>query len=253
MAMVLLAALCVANAGAERAQKGNLIVSLDTSLSPHALPRVGQAPATVRIQARFTTTDGSRVPQLRTMAIVLGARQKPDNSLPACPLAEVEATSASQALRVCGQALVGHGHLAAWIFLPGQHQVPFDAQLLAFNGISSKGRPVILADVHSKNPPVSFVMRFLVKTIAKGTATALVAKLPAAAGKWAHVERFNLVLGRRFEREGEMHSYLNAGCPAPPGFGGFVFPIAEATYGFAGGRVISASAVRGCRATGTGS
>jgi hypothetical protein len=247
LALAALAVVLTGSAAAERAQKGNLIVSLNARLTPHALPRVGQAPATVRLRAAFATDDGSRVPQLRTMAVVLGTRGQFDATLPICRLSGIRATSASQALRACGPALVGHGRLAAEIFLPGQERVPFVARLLAFNGVSSRGRPLILADVHSKNPPVSFVMRFLVKPIAHGTATALIAKLPAAAGQWAHVERFDLTLGRRFQRDGETHSFVNAGCPAPAGFGGLVFPFAEATYGFAGGKAVSAAVIRGCQ------
>jgi hypothetical protein len=236
-----------ANASAERAQKGNLIVSLDAHLAPHALPRVGQAPATVQLRARFSTDDGSRVPQLRRMAIVLGTRGQLDNSLPTCAARSVRATAANQALRACGPALVGHGRLTAEIFLPGQRRVPFSGRLLAFNAVSPQGSPEILASMHSKNPPVSFVMRFSIRTIGHGTATALVAKLPKTAGQWTHIEAFDLTLDRRFERGGRMHSFVNAGCPAPAGFSGLVFPFAEATYGFAGGRSVSIAAIRGCR------
>jgi hypothetical protein len=234
-------------AEAERMQEGNLIVSLNARLTPRELPRVGQAPASVRLLARFATSDGSRVPQLRRMAIVLGTRGAFDTSLPVCRLARIRDTTARQALRACRPSLIGHGRMNADLFLKGQRGTGFQGRILAFNGVAEDGTPLILADVHGKNPPVSFVMAFRVRPIPGTAATALVANLPQSAGSWTHVRRFQLTLGRRFEKGGRMHSFVNASCPAPPRFSGLVFTFAEATYGFAGGREVSTAVVRGCR------
>ena len=48
------------------------------------------------------------------------------------------------------------------------------------------------------------------------------------------------------ELRGKPRSYLSAGCPAPVGFPGAVFPLARASFGFADGRVLSATMQRSC-------
>ncbi len=237
-------------AGAERTQEGNLTVSLDAEISPHSLPRTGEAPASVRLATSFSTSDGSRLPRLRTMAVVLGASGQFDTGLPVCPTASITNTTAAQALRACGPALVGHGRMEAEAILPGQRAIRFDGRVLAFNGIAKDGTPSIIADVHSKSPPASFLMPFSLRQVHGTSTTGLVAHLPAAAGRWTHVRSFELTLGRRFERGGRMHSYVNAACPAPAGLRGLIFTFAEATFGFSGGREVSVAAVRGCRVRG---
>jgi hypothetical protein len=43
--------------------------------------------------------------------------------------------------------------------------------------------------------------------------------------------------------------YISAGCPAPKGFGGAVFPFAKATFDFAGSQITS-TLTRNCKARG---
>ena len=45
---------------------------------------------------------------------------------------------------------------------------------------------------------------------------------------------------------GKRHSYLSAGCPAPQGFPGAVFPFARASFGFAGGKPLT-TLTRSCK------
>lgn len=231
---------------AERTQEGNLIGSIDAELTPRTLPREGAAPVTLSLKSNFSTVDGGPLPQLRRIAVVFSNNGVFDTSLPICRESEIAATTTAGAMHACGDALVGHGRLVATIALPGQEESRFVGRLLAFNGASSDGRPVILADAHSKRPPVSFVMRFVHRTIEGTEATALVAKMPKSAGKWAHIRRFELTLGRRFEKGGEERSFVSAGCNAQPGFDSLVFPFAEATYGFAGGDEVQVAAIRRC-------
>jgi len=40
---------------------------------------------------------------------------------------------------------------------------------------------------------------------------------------------------------------LTAGCPALKGFPGAVFPLARTSFGFAGGKTLTATLTRGCR------
>jgi len=46
------------------------------------------------------------------------------------------------------------------------------------------------------------------------------------------------------------HSFLTAGCPAPAGFGGAVFPFARISFEFLGGQNRSLTLTRNCKARG---
>jgi len=236
-------------AGAERSQTGNLIVSLDAEMTPRTLPRTGKAPVSTRFSTSFATSDGSRLPRLRRMAVVIGGRGQFDTSLTKCRVARIRNTTATQALRACGSALVGHGRMEAQLFLPGQRPIGFEGRILVFNAVAEDGAPLLIADVHSKAPPVSFLMSFRIHPIPDASASALVANL-SAGGRRTHVRQFEMTLGRRFEKDGRMHSFVNAACPAPRGFTSFPFTFAEATYDFAGGKSLSTSVIRSCRVRG---
>jgi hypothetical protein len=229
-----------------REQRGNIIVSLSGEVTPHELPREGAVPASIRTRSVFSTANHRRLPQLRRIDITLGGQGALSYSgLPMCPMHLLHVTTEKQARAACGAARVGYGRMRADIVLPGQGSSTFGAQLIAFNGRLRDGSHSILVDAHSKAPPVSFVMPFVLHGTPGGE-TRLSAKLPADAGGWAHVRGFDLTLKRRYRDMGKLRSFVNAGCPAPHGFDGMVFPLAEATYVFTGGRKVTTEALGAC-------
>lgn len=235
----------VGTALGERAQSGNVIASLAGEIKPHFLPRLRAVPVSLSLSSDFSTADGSELPQLRRISIGVGKRGKLNQAgLPVCPIARIEVTNLRQALAKCDSARVGFGHLSGEVAIAGQRSFSLDGKIVAFNGRLRNGKMAVLADVHSKAPPVSFVMPFLLS--GSGGSTRLAAKLPRAAGGWIHVDHFDLTLKRRFQYRGESRSYLNASCAVPKGFTAIVFPLAQATYSFAGDRDVTATAMRGC-------
>jgi hypothetical protein len=85
----------------------------------------------------------------------------------------------------------------------------------------------------------------------KGTfATTLTASLPQVTSEWGYVTGLQMSLSRRYTYRGKARSYASAGCPAPEGYPGAVFPFVKATYGFAGGRSLSSVLTRNCKARG---
>ena len=104
----------------ERSQVGNLIVSLNANVSPHRVPRTRYVPATLRLQTRFRTTDGSLMPRLKGLTIDLSSRGKLFNKgLPSCSLRELEPSSPQRAIGLCGKSLVGRGRLHAIVGAAG--------------------------------------------------------------------------------------------------------------------------------------
>jgi hypothetical protein len=242
-------ALLTATAGAERAQTGNLIVSLRGGISPRDLPRHAKAPVAVSLAGGVQTADETPLPRVNRLKLELGWRGRLDaRGLPVCPQGRLRGTASYQAAERCGPSLVGSGHLSAKIFIPGQAPFPISANLLAFNGRTKVGRRAVLIHAYTSRPPVSFVIPFVVHRSDGAFKTVLVTTIRRAVGTWPHVASFHIDVGRSFMYDGTRHSYLNASCPVPQQFTAGFLSFARATYAFADGDELTAESVRGCRA-----
>lgn len=250
-ALLVLLALGGTVASAETVQRGGLRVSFEGRITPRALPRSGMAPVAVSVGGRIATTDHSDPPQLRRIEIAINRNGRFDpTGLPVCRLEEIQPSTTANALRACGPAKVGEGSFSADVVIPEQSPFPSRGKVVAFNGVE-KGRPVIFAHVYGTDPvPTSYTLPLRV-TRAKGTfATVLTASLPRVTSDVAFVTGISLTLDRRFRHRGKRRSYLSAGCPAPKGFPGAVFPLARASFAFAAGRSLTSVLLRSCDAVG---
>jgi hypothetical protein len=239
----------VAEAPAERVQSGNLVVSLNGGLSPHALPRTHPAPVKVRLSGHIQTSDRSPTPRVNWIKLELAWRGRLEtHGLPVCPEVLLLSTTVKQAVARCGGARVGSGHLFASVFLPNQIPIRVRAYLTAFNGRTKAGRPEVLVHAYSSTPPLAFVIPFHVHRGNGAFGTVLVAEIRRDAGPWPHVANFNVAVSRQFAFHGRRRSYASASCPAPQGFSAAWVTFARATYNFAGGKQIVVDSVRSCRA-----
>jgi hypothetical protein len=231
-------------ARAEVVQKGKLRVSVAGKLSPKALPRQGAAPVSVSLGGRITTTDGSDPPQLRSITMAINRDGRFDFAgLPTCALDEIQPATSQEALAACRDALVGEGSFLANVQFPLQSPFPSDGKVLMFNGRLG-GQPVILAHVYGSEPvPTSYTLPFKIRRSRGTFGTVLAASLPRITGEWGFVTGIELTLGRHFAHHG---SYLSAGCPAPAGFPGAVFPLVRTDFRFAGGLAITSTLNRDC-------
>jgi hypothetical protein len=235
-------------AHAEVSQQGKLRVTLAGKLAPRALPRKGVAPVSVFVSGQISTTDKSSLPQLKQLKIQINRHSRLDfTGLPICHLQEIQPATNARALAACAPSLLGEGHFSANIVLPDQAPYPTKGRLLVFNG-KSNGHPVLLGHIYSTQPFAhSFVIAFGVHRISRGAfGTALVASLPLSLGDWGYVTGIEMKLSRRFRYRGETQSFISAGCPAPKGFPGASFPLARASFDFAGGRSLSSTLTRSC-------
>ena len=252
LALLLALALGVSLAHAEVTQRHNLRVALNASLTPKALPRSGRAPVAVALGGRLSTADGSRLPRLKTFRVEINRGGRLDQQgLPICPLSLILTASTERALSACRGALVGEGSFEADIVLRGQEPYPTQGRLLVFNGRKG-GEPVLFGHIYASEPfATSFVITFKIAHRSRGAfATVLSASLPEALGSWGYVTGIEMRLSRRYSFKGERRSYVSAGCPAPKGFGRVAFPLIRASFGFDGGRELSSTLSRSCRARG---
>jgi len=250
IAAVLLSALgFAATAQAEKEIDGNLIVSFDGGISPHALPRTGVAPVSVTVDSSFATTDESDPPpQLRQIAIGINKDGKIyDRGLPTCQVRRIQPSTIAAARRICGGAIVGSGHVQVRVALANQSPFTFKGPMLVFHAARAGGHRRLLAQVYGSKPPSAFVLTFKVVRKEGTFGTLIKTSLPKPARQWAYVTHFDMKLRRVYTYEGQKHSFISAGCAAPAGFPGAVYPFARANFGFAGGKQVATTLVRDCK------
>jgi hypothetical protein len=237
-----------AGEGPALAQKGDLRVAVRGGFAPRALPRRGTAPISVRIGGHISAVGAAEPPQLRTLRIEFNRRGRMQVAgLPACRAQRIRIATSARALVACRAALVGRGSFEADVVLAGQQPYPTKGRLLLFNAGGAK-RPFLLGHIYSAKPfATSFLVPFRVTRAGRGAfGTAIVASLPQALGNWGRVSAIELEMSRSYRHRGERRSFLAAGCPAPKGFPGALFPLARASFGFAGGVTLRATLTRSC-------
>lgn len=235
-------------ASGERHQRGNLIASLDGSLSPLRLPRKKMAPVALRLTGALQTDDGSPLPRVTRLEFALPSQGALDTQgLPACSPRRLRYATTEQAMASCGAALVGRGRLDAQIVLPDQPPFALRARLLAFNA-RIDGRPAVVVHGYASHPATIAVLRFHIGRGEGGLGTRLIGRLPRALGPWPRVARFEMRLSRRFTYRGEPRSYLRASCPLPPALTAGFFPLARVGFTLAAGGQVATTIIRGCRA-----
>lgn len=249
IALALLVALGVGGvAQGEARQEGNVIVRFGGGISPHALPRTGVAPVAVNIDSTFEAVDGTDPPpQLETISIGINRNGKVfDRGLPTCSVRSIQPATIEAARRICGGAIVGSGHVQVRVHLTNQQPFTFEGPLLAFNAKRTGGKRRLLAQVYGIRPPSAFVLTFRILQRQGQYGTVIKTTLPSTAQKWAYVTHFDMRLQRTYTYRGEQHSYVSAGCPAPDGFPGALYPFARGTFGFAGGNQVVIPLNRDC-------
>lgn len=250
-ALLLLPALLglVVQAGAETVRKGELQVAFEGKLTPNSLPRSGQAPITVSVSAKVSSTGTEPPPAMHQIEIAINAHGHVDPAaLPVCSLEQIQPATTDDALAACKRSLVGEGRFLADV--SGHPPFPAEGKIYAFNG-EVEGKPAILAHVYGTVPaPASYTLAFLISR-SKGTfGTTLKATLPPVVPGSGYITAIYLKLGRTFSEGGRRRSYITASCPAPKGFPGAVFPFARASVGFQGGPTVGTTLTRSCKARG---
>lgn len=251
IALAIVTSLCATGvAWGEAGQEGNVVVHFKGGISPHALPRQGVAPVTVGIDSAFEAADGTDPPpQLETISIEINRHGKIfDRGLPSCHVREVQPATIAAARRICGGAIVGSGQVGVRVHLANQVPFTFKGPLLVFKAPRANGGPRrLLAQVYGIRPPSAFVISFRVLKERRGDyGTVIETSLPKAARKWAYVTHFEMRLHRVYTYRGVEHSYVSAGCAAPTGFPGALYPFAKGTFGFVGGSEAVVSLTRDC-------
>lgn len=250
--LIALALLLTASIGGvargEVEQQGDIIVNFDGGISPRELPRKGVAPVAVTVDSSVRSAEGvDPPPQLRLISIAINRGGKIyDRGLPTCKVRRIQPTTIRAARRICGGAIVGNGHVEVRVHLENQQPFTFKGPLLVFNAKRSGGDRRLLAQVYGLKPPSAFVLTFKILKRQGTFGNVIQTTLPATAQKWAYVTHFDMKLRRTYVYRGKQQSFISAGCAAPEGFPGAVYPFARAKFGFEGGQDVTTTLVRDC-------
>ncbi len=248
LALAVLTISGAALAAAATIQQQGLRITVASQILPFKLPRQGTAPIAVFLAGHLATPTGALPPQLQRMRVEVnrhGLLQS--RGLATCTQAELRASSTARALSRCADALVGSGRFWATIVLPDQRPYPTRGRRLLFNG-KRAGHPTLFAHIYTTKPfSTSFVIAFAIARISRGPyGTELRASLPEALGSWGFVDRIKLTLRRKYQYSGRQLSYFNAGCPAPSWARFASYPLARASFAFAGGSEVALAVTKSC-------
>lgn len=238
-------------AHAELTARGDLFIRFSGGIAPNALPRHARAPIAVRMTGVIRTLSGARPPSVRRIAIALNRGGRIDSrGLPVCERDQIEPSSSRDALRRCGEALVGTGTYVADIAFPEQDAFRSRGRILAFNAVVD-GKEAILAHVYGSNPvPITRIIVFRIHETDGTYGTILDGSLPRSLIRWGYLKSISLDFRRTYTYRGKRRSYISAACSAPPGFPGATFPFARASMAFEDGRTLSSVLTRSCKVRG---
>lgn len=234
-------------ANAELVERGNLFVKFQGGIAPTTLPRHTNAPISVRVDGTVRTLTGDKPPALRFISIAINRGGRIETKgLPVCWRTQIDTSSSVQAMRTCGDALVGTGRYSAGVTFPEQETFPISGRILAFNTVID-GERAILAHVYGKQPyPNSRIFIFHIRPSQGTYGTVLTAALPISLNRNGYLKRIVLNLGRDFVYRDRNHSYLTAACAAPEGFTVGVFPFVKVGMTFEDGRKLASTLIRTC-------
>jgi hypothetical protein len=228
---------------------GNLMIKIEGSTSPRVLPKNELVPIGFHGSATVSTQDGSHIPAAQGTQLLVDKHIKLDTTgLPTCTLAKLEATAPAQAMKNCGDALLGKGTSTAQVQFP--EQAPFEAKgpLLAFNGPPSGGGGYggggyneqlyyVYADVPV---PTALIAVGKVSKASGPYGYKISISIPRIAGGAGSFHSAEFSIDRKWMYKGKEHSFLNAEC-ANGHFG------AQVEVTFDGGTNITGDVVQACK------
>jgi hypothetical protein len=228
---------------------GNLVIKISGSTNPRVLPKDELAPIGFHGSASVSTRDGSHIPPALGTQLLVDKHIKLDTTgLPTCTLAKLQATSPAQAMRNCGDALLGKGTSTAQVQFP--EQAPFEAKgpLLAFNGPPSggggyggEGYNEQLYYVYADVPiPTALIAVGKVSKASGEYGYKISISIPRIAGGAGSFNSTEFSIDRKWTYKGKKHSFLNAECAN----GHF---LAQVEVAFGDGTNVTGNVVQVCK------
>jgi hypothetical protein len=242
-ACVALAASAI-GAGAATVRVGTLVLRADGGFEPQVLPKRTYAPIHFQGHGDIGTTDGSVPPSLQHVKIDFDRDGRiTTTGLSVCQPATIEGATPQQARQRCADAIVGTGHAAAAVPLPGFGRITLRSPLTLFNGPPQGGNSTVIA--HAQAPfPVSetYVVVVQIERRSGIFGYRVSFDVPPIAGGLGAITHLDAKIGRQYSAGGVERSYVSARCSDS-------ILQTQGYFSFADGTVIYGSVFKVCRAS----
>jgi hypothetical protein len=225
-----------------RVEAGNLILDNEADFSPRRLPRLQNAPISLRQSFTISSAEGGPPATLETITYRFDRHGAVDVvGLPVCTNGMLNGTDTSAARRACRPAIIGTGVATAVIAFPEQAPFRTSAPITLFNGPKANGRPTVLAHAFASLPsPTTFIVPVVVEKARLGEYGYRVeARIPQIAGGAGHLIALSFTIGRKWHYKHSSRSYVNARCET-----GHL--KAQAEFAFQTGDFLTGSVLRPC-------
>jgi hypothetical protein len=231
----------IASANAARVQIGPLVVVTDGGFKPQKLPRHSYAPISFWGHADIRTVHGKPPPALRHVMLEFDRDGKLTTAgLPVCQPASIENATPQEARRRCKGAIVGTGHAAATVVLPGSNSVDVESPVTLFNGPREGGNPTVIGHAQTTYPTVeTYVVVAPIERRGGLYSYRTAFDVPPIAGGYGVLTHVDIKVAKRFRAGGAERSYVSARCSI-----GIL--RTHGLFYFADGNVLSGDVFRAC-------
>lgn len=237
------------------------------AIVPRKLSRSQAMPAALALGFHSNSTDGTGTPAIAEIRIDLSRHVSFETrGLPSCTEARL---LGSYSRYGCLGGLIGTGTVASEVSLrPDEAPVPVDGKLRAYYA-EQGGRRLILAQVTSVHPPITYVIPLTIQRRSGSYRTALVVPKRRMTGMqgicarghpecfgtpytlegvYSHISDFEMTLKRRFSTEGSRGSFVRANCPTAKPRRETVFPLLVVRLNYPAGEWFSSAVNQKCEA-----
>ncbi len=160
--------------------------------------------------------------------------------LPTCSVSQIEEATPQEARKVCKDSIVGTGHVAASIALPGQAPVLATSLLTLFNGPPQNGNPTVILHARTTVPaPQTFAMVVPIERRSGAFSYRATINVPPIADGYGALTHIDAKIGRLYSVGGRRLSYASARCSS-----GIL--QTQGRFSFADGTVMSGSVSEPC-------
>jgi hypothetical protein len=238
-----LAALAAATANGDGAlvEVNGLVLRADGGFQPQTLPRRHFAPIDFQGHVDIAAKGGGMPSPLQQALIEFDRDGRLSFAgLPTCAAEAIANASTEEARRACRGAIVGTGHIAALVALPGGI-VKASSALTIFNGPHLKGDPTAI--LHAQfTVPATQTYAIVVPIERRAGAFRYRARidLPPLAGGLGALTHIDAKIDRRYRVDGKPRSYISARCSDN-------ILQTHGTFSFEDGTVISGQVEKFCR------
>ncbi len=221
---------------------GNLVLRANGGFEPQVLPRRTFAPIEFRGHFDIAARSGGLPAALQQTVLEFDRQGRlTTRGLPTCLVQQVAEATPQEARNACRGSIVGTGHIAATIALPGQAPVLATSPLTLFNGALQNGDPTIVVQARVTVPSTQTLAIVVpIERLSSGVfGYRATIDLPVIAGGYGALTHVDVKIGRRYSVAGRRLSYISARC------GSGVFQT-HGSFTFAEDTTISGSVFEPC-------